>query len=153
MHPHTHTHTLTHTRTHSHTKATGNTDLIPWLTSYFYIYYPALIILVCIATLLSLGTRLVSLFGYQKFIGEDDFSADYIDEGKALMKRGEEIIGEPVGSELQTSANSSGVMEEGGGVREESVREEGMRELRGVREEGVREEGVRYSTVDMDRLL
>jgi len=42
---------------------------------------------VCIATLLSLGSRLVSLFGYQKFIGEDDFSADYIDEGKALMKR------------------------------------------------------------------
>ncbi len=69
-------------------QATGNTGLIPWLTSYFYIYYPALIILVCIATALSLGSRLVSILGYQKFIGEDDFSADYIDEGKALMKRG-----------------------------------------------------------------
>lgn len=74
-------------------QATGNTDLIPWLTSYFYIYYPALIILVCIATLLSLGTRIVSLLGYQKFIGEDDFSADYIDEGKTLMKRGEDRMG------------------------------------------------------------
>lgn len=71
-----------------HSQATGNTGLIPWLTSYFYIYYPALIILVCIATALSLGSRLVSILGYQKFIGEDDFSADYIDEGKALMKRG-----------------------------------------------------------------
>ena len=69
-------------------QATGNTDLVPWLTSYFYIYYPALIILVCIATLLSCGSRLASVFGYQKFIGEDDFSADYIDEGKVLMKRG-----------------------------------------------------------------
>ncbi|CAI8045620.1 G-protein coupled receptor-associated protein LMBRD2 [Geodia barretti] len=67
--------------------ATGNTSLVPWLTSYFYIYYPALILLVCIATLLSCGTRLASVFGYQKFIGEDDFSADYIDEGKVLMKR------------------------------------------------------------------
>ena len=28
------------------------------------------------------------MFGYQKFIGEDDFSADYIDEGKVLMRRG-----------------------------------------------------------------
>ena len=28
------------------------------------------------------------MLGYEKFIGEDDFSADYIDEGKALMKRG-----------------------------------------------------------------
>jgi hypothetical protein len=67
--------------------ATGNTELVPWLTSYFYIYYPALILLVCIATLLSCGTRLASIFGYQKFIGEDDFSADYIDEGKVLMRR------------------------------------------------------------------
>ena len=44
--------------------------------------------LVCLATLLSVGTRLASLLGYEKFIGEDDFSVDYIDEGKALMKRG-----------------------------------------------------------------
>jgi len=69
-------------------QATGNTNLIPWLTSYFYIYYPILIILVCLATIFSLGSRLVSILGYQKFIGEDDFSADYIDEGKTLMKRG-----------------------------------------------------------------
>ncbi len=48
-----------------------------------------LIVLVCIATIFSVGSRLVSLLGYQKFIGEDDFSADYIDEGKTLMKRGE----------------------------------------------------------------
>ena len=69
-------------------QATGDTSLIPWLTGYFYIYYPIIIVLVCLATLLSLGTRLASLLGYEKFIGEDDFSADYIDEGKALMKRG-----------------------------------------------------------------
>ena len=74
--------------THSLHQATGNTDLVPWLTSYFYIYYPALILIVCIATLLSCGSRLASLLGYQKFIGEDDFSADYIDEGKVLMRRG-----------------------------------------------------------------
>ena len=62
--------------------------LIPWLSRYFYFYYPALIVLVCAATLFSVGTRLASLLGYQKFLGEDDFSADFIDEGKALMKRG-----------------------------------------------------------------
>jgi hypothetical protein len=75
-------------------QATGNTELIPWLTSYFYLYYPMLIVLVCIATIFSVGSRLASLCGYQKFIGEDDFSADYIDEGKTLMKRGEvEVMG------------------------------------------------------------
>lgn len=54
--------------------------------------YPVLILLICIATLLSVGSRLASLLGYQKFMGEDDFSADYIDEGKALMKRGDVIL-------------------------------------------------------------
>ena len=68
-------------------QATGNTDLIPWLTNYFYIYYPIVILLVCIATIFSIGSRLASIFGYQKFIGEDEFSVDYIDEGKTLMKR------------------------------------------------------------------
>ena len=38
------------------------------------------------------------MLGYQKFIGEDDFSADYIDEGKALMKRGEDRIQQSVAS-------------------------------------------------------
>ena len=65
-----------------------NTMLILWLSRSFYFYYPALIVLVCAATLFSVGTRLASLLGYQKFLGEDDFSADFIDEGKALMKRG-----------------------------------------------------------------
>ena len=72
-------------------QATGNTDLIPWLTSYFSYCYPVLIVLVCLSTLFCLGSRLASLLGYQKFIGEDDFSADYIDEGKALIKRGNKI--------------------------------------------------------------
>ena len=37
----------------------------------------------------SSGNNFYSLQFYllQKFIGEDDFSADYIDEGKTLMKR------------------------------------------------------------------
>ena len=30
----------------------------------------------------------MSFIGYQSFIGEDDFSIDFIEEGKALMKRG-----------------------------------------------------------------
>ncbi len=69
-------------------QATGNTDLIPWLTNYFYIYYPIVILLVCVLTIFSVGTRLASRLGYQKFIGEDEFSADFIEEGKTLMKRG-----------------------------------------------------------------
>ena len=61
--------------------------LIPWLSRYFYFYYPALIVLVCAATLFSVGTRLASLLGYQKFLGEDDFSVDFIDEGKVFNEK------------------------------------------------------------------
>jgi hypothetical protein len=67
--------------------ANGNTELIPWLTNYVYYLYPVLIVLICIATVFSIGSRISSLLGYQKFMGEDDFSADYIEEGKALIKR------------------------------------------------------------------
>jgi len=31
----------------------------------------------------------MSLLGYENFLGEDEFSIDYIEEGKTLMKRGE----------------------------------------------------------------
>jgi hypothetical protein len=67
--------------------ATGTTDFIPWITEGFYIYYPIIIFLVCIATFFKLGQRLMSCIGYQTFIGEDAFSIDFIDEGKALIKR------------------------------------------------------------------
>jgi hypothetical protein len=73
-------------------QANGNTELIPWLTNYVYYLYPVLIVLICIATVFSIGSRISSLLGYQKFMGEDDFSADYIEEGKALIKRGIIII-------------------------------------------------------------
>ena len=71
--------------------------------------------LVCLATLLSLGTRLASLLGYEKFIGEDDFSADFIDEGKALMKRGEYQRNEEQGSKERVMELRIVVVGAGGG--------------------------------------
>ena len=69
-------------------QAAGNTALIPWITKGFNIYHPIIIVLICLATFFKLGQRLMSLCGYETFIGEDAFSADHIDEGKALIKRG-----------------------------------------------------------------
>ena len=34
----------------------------------------------------------MSLLGYENFLGEDEFSVDFIEEGKTLMKRGEVIL-------------------------------------------------------------
>jgi len=70
-------------------QVTGEPGLIPWLSRGFYIYYPILIFVLCIATFFKLGTRIMSLLGYESFLGEDEFSIDFIDEGKTLMKRGE----------------------------------------------------------------
>jgi len=69
-------------------QVTGEPGLIPWLSRGFYIYYPILIFVLCVATFFKLGTRIMSLLGYESFLGEDEFSIDYIDEGKTLMKRG-----------------------------------------------------------------
>ena len=34
----------------------------------------------------------MSLLGYENFLGEDEFSVDFIEEGKILMKRGENDV-------------------------------------------------------------
>ncbi|MGH0162106.1 UNVERIFIED_CONTAM: hypothetical protein FKN15_073431 [Acipenser sinensis] len=46
-----------------------------------------LIVLLCIATYFSLGTRCLNLLGFQQFVGDNDMTSDLIDEGKELIRR------------------------------------------------------------------
>ena len=52
-------------------------------------YYPILIALIGIATLLKLGTRCMAFLGFQTFVQDDEISMDYVEEGKQLLNRGE----------------------------------------------------------------
>ena len=46
------------------------------------------VVLVCLATYFSLGTRCLNCLGFQTFIIEDDLSAEYVSEGKDISRRG-----------------------------------------------------------------
>nr|XP_054764188.1 G-protein coupled receptor-associated protein LMBRD2-like [Lytechinus pictus] len=62
-------------------------DVLPFMASGFYIYYPILVALLCLATYFDLGSRCLSCLGFQQFVGDDDMTKDLVDEGRELMKR------------------------------------------------------------------
>ena len=53
----------------------------------FFIYYPMLLVILCIATYFSLGTHCLNLVGFQQFMGDNDMTSDLVDEGKELIRR------------------------------------------------------------------
>lgn len=44
-----------------------------------------------INSLLSLGTRCLNLLGFQQFVGDSEMTSDLIDEGKELIRRGDDV--------------------------------------------------------------
>ena len=66
----------------------GHMDVLSFIANGFNIYYPMSIVLVCMATYFSLGSRCLNILGFQAFVVEDDVSVDYIAEGKDLVRRG-----------------------------------------------------------------
>lgn len=71
----------------------GHMDVLTFIANGFNIYYPMSIVLVCVATYFSLGSRCMNCLGFQAFIVEDDLSVDYVTEGKDLVRRGRTING------------------------------------------------------------
>ena len=106
----------------------GSMRVLSFIANGFYIYYPMLIVILCIATyfrwaewccwtshtpassqtlgvysdvlvdvlvinsLLSLGTRCLNLLGFQQFVGDSEMTSDLIDEGKELIRRGDDVL-------------------------------------------------------------
>ncbi|MBN3282151.1 LMBD2 protein, partial [Polyodon spathula] len=71
----------------AYTSIMGSMRVLSFIADGFYIYYPMLIIVLCIATYFSLGTRCLNLLGFQQFMGDNDMTSDLIDEGKELIRR------------------------------------------------------------------
>ncbi|KAJ3604917.1 hypothetical protein NHX12_026968 [Muraenolepis orangiensis] len=71
----------------AYTSIMGSMKVLSFIANGFYIYYPMLIVILCIATYFSLGTRCLNLLGFQQFIGENELTSDLIDEGKELIRR------------------------------------------------------------------
>ncbi|GFO22287.1 lmbr1 domain-containing protein 2-like [Plakobranchus ocellatus] len=71
----------------SYTQIMGHMDVIAIIANGFNIYFPILIVLLCICTYFSLGSRLLHAVGFQQFIGDDDMTQELIDEGRELVAR------------------------------------------------------------------
>ncbi|XP_068630261.1 LMBR1 domain-containing protein 2 homolog isoform X2 [Battus philenor] len=70
-----------------YTQIMGHMDVLGIIAEGFNIYFPMLVVLLCLATYLSLGSRLLSLCGFQQFVGDDELTTDLVDEGREIVKR------------------------------------------------------------------
>ncbi|XP_061732214.1 G-protein coupled receptor-associated protein LMBRD2B-like isoform X1 [Nerophis ophidion] len=71
----------------AYTSIMGSMRVLSFVANGFYIYYPMLIVLLCIATYFSLGTRCLNLLGFQQFMGDCEMTSDLMEEGKELIRR------------------------------------------------------------------
>ncbi|XP_064498808.1 G-protein coupled receptor-associated protein LMBRD2 [Pseudopipra pipra] len=81
--------TISHKKTQptAYTSIMGSMRVLSFIADGFYIYYPMLVVILCIATYFSLGTRCLNLLGFQQFMGDSEMTSDLIDEGKELIRR------------------------------------------------------------------
>jgi hypothetical protein len=66
----------------------GHMDVISIVSDGFNVYFPMAMLAFCVATYFSVGSRLLSLLGFQQFVGDDEVTADLVEEGRELIKRG-----------------------------------------------------------------
>ncbi|XP_053651456.1 LMBR1 domain-containing protein 2 homolog isoform X2 [Cherax quadricarinatus] len=76
-----------HTEETHYTQIMGHMDVIKIISDGFNIYFPMMIVALCLATYYSLGSRLLSALGFQQFMCDDDLTTDLIEEGKTLISR------------------------------------------------------------------
>uniref|UniRef100_A0A8D8RSA0 LMBR1 domain-containing protein 2 homolog n=1 Tax=Cacopsylla melanoneura TaxID=428564 RepID=A0A8D8RSA0_9HEMI len=70
-----------------YTQVMGHMDVISIISDGFNIYFPMLMLLLCLATYFSVGSKLLSIVGFHQFLTDDEVTTDLIDEGKVLITR------------------------------------------------------------------
>uniref|UniRef100_A0A2S2NWC4 LMBR1 domain-containing protein 2 n=2 Tax=Schizaphis graminum TaxID=13262 RepID=A0A2S2NWC4_SCHGA len=73
-----------------YTQIMGHMDVITIISDGFNVYFPTLILAVCLATYFNIGTRILSILGFPQFLEDDDLVIDYIQEGRLLVVREKE---------------------------------------------------------------
>ena len=66
----------------------GHMDVISVISDGFNIYFPMLILILCLANFFNLGGHILQFFGFEQLIGEEEETQDLIEDGKNLVKRG-----------------------------------------------------------------
>ncbi|KAJ4439657.1 LMBR1 domain-containing protein 2 homolog [Periplaneta americana] len=70
-----------------YTQVMGHMDVISIVSDGFNVYFPMAMLAFCLATYFSVGSRLLSMLGFQQFVGDDEVTADLVEEGRELIKR------------------------------------------------------------------
>uniref|UniRef100_A0A1B6KRT3 LMBR1 domain-containing protein 2 homolog n=1 Tax=Graphocephala atropunctata TaxID=36148 RepID=A0A1B6KRT3_9HEMI len=70
-----------------YTQVMGHMDVVSIISNGFNVYFPIGILAFCLATYFSIGSRLLSLIGFQQFLDDDDLTSDLVEEGKELVSR------------------------------------------------------------------
>ena len=65
----------------------GHMDVISFISDGFNIYFPMLIILLCVATFWNWMGHVLHFFGFEQFIGDTDLTIELIEDGKNLVER------------------------------------------------------------------
>ncbi|CAB0016956.1 unnamed protein product [Nesidiocoris tenuis] len=65
----------------------GHMVVLSIISDGFNIYFPMAVLAFCLATYFSLGSRLLSLIGFQQFLDDDELTAELVDEGRELVSR------------------------------------------------------------------
>lgn len=66
----------------------GHMDVVSIISDGFNVYFPIGILVFCLATYFSVGSRLLSLIGFPQFLDNDELTGDLVEEGKELISRG-----------------------------------------------------------------
>jgi len=73
----------------AYTQIMGHLELIPFISEGFNVYFPILVLLLCVCTYFEVGSRMLKFIGFQKLISTevDDIMIDLINDGKQLVAR------------------------------------------------------------------
>jgi len=71
----------------AYTRVMGHMDVVSIVQDYFNIYFPILLLILTLATYFSIGSRLLSMLGFQQFLAQEELTGELVEEGRELVKR------------------------------------------------------------------
>jgi len=71
----------------SFTVVMGHWEIVSFISDGFNIYFPLVLLVLCLCTLFNVGSHILSFIGFQQFMGDGELTSELIDEGQQLIKR------------------------------------------------------------------
>ena len=70
-----------------YTQIMGHMDVLGIISDGFNIYFPMVMVMICLATWFSVGSRALNALGFQQFMLNETFAIELVQEGKDLIAR------------------------------------------------------------------